>query len=134
MNATVIKLKNSICFILFFNTVLFSIAFFNSCSSDEQKKDSSVSKADTAKKPTPISYTVEIKAMKFEPEEIKVHVGDTILWVNHDMVAHNVTEEINKTWSSSVLKPDKSWQMVVNNSSDYYCNIHVGMKGKIIVK
>ena len=122
---------------LLFSISLLSIAFFNSCSPDEQKKDSSVPKSDTAKvyeKPKPISYTVEIQGMKFVPEELKAHVGDTIVWINRDMVAHNVTEEVNKTWSSSVLKPDKSWQMVVNSSSDYYCNIHTGMKGKIIVE
>jgi len=118
--------------------VLFSIAFLNSCSPNGQSDFSSVPKADTAtkanEKPAPISYTVEIKAMKFEPEEIKVHAGDTVTWINRDMVAHNVTEEGTKIWTSDVLSPDKSWRMAVTKSADYYCNIHTGMKGKIIVE
>jgi|SRR6185437_15432555 len=138
MSVAIIKLKSSIYFILLFSISLLSITFFNNCSPDEQKKDSSVPKADTVKKtnekPTQISYTVEIQGMKFVPEELKAHAGDTVVWINRDMVAHNVTEEVNKTWSSSVLKPDKSWQMIITKSSDYYCNIHTGMKGKIIVE
>jgi plastocyanin len=79
-------------------------------------------------------YTVEIKQMKFDPAEITVHKGDTIVFENKDMVAHDVTEEKNKAWTSGQLAPNASWKMVADKNSDYFCSIHVVMKGKIKIE
>jgi plastocyanin len=80
------------------------------------------------------SYKVEIKGMKFQPAVLNVQKGDTITWVNNDFVDHDVTEERSKEWSSSLLSPGKSWSMVADKSADYYCSIHVVMKGKLVVQ
>lgn len=80
------------------------------------------------------SYTVEIKGMKFQPAEITVQKGDTVVWINRDMVDHDVTEEKNKEWTSSVLAPGKSWSMVAEKGADYFCSLHRVMKAKLIVK
>jgi plastocyanin len=80
------------------------------------------------------SHKVELKGMKFQPAVLKVQKGDTITWINNDMVDHDVTEESSKEWSSSLLAPGKSWSMVADKSADYYCSIHVVMKGKIVVQ
>ena len=88
----------------------------------------------STEKRTPKTYTVEIKQMQFQPAEITVQKGDTILWMNHDMVAHDVTEYPDKVWTSGPLPPDKSWSMVAAKSVNYYCSIHMVMKGKIIVQ
>jgi len=69
--------------------------------------------------------------MKFVPETIIVAKGDTIIWVNKDMMAHDVTEEASKTWSSGPIAADQSWKMAVSNEAKYYCSIHTVMKGKI---
>lgn len=79
-------------------------------------------------------HTVEIKQMKFIPAELQVSKGDTVVWINHDIVAHDVTEESAKKWTSSLIPSNASWKMVVSQSSDYYCSIHVVMKGKLVVK
>jgi plastocyanin len=76
-------------------------------------------------------YTVEIKDMKFVPEDITVNKGDTIIWINRDMVAHDVTEETAKTWTSGPIAAGGSWKMSVNDEARYYCSIHAVMKGKI---
>ena len=78
-------------------------------------------------------HTVEIKQMKFDPAELIVQKGDTVVWINNDMVIHDVTEQYAKEWTSSPIPLKKSWQMVVTQSSDYYCSLHVVMKGKIVV-
>ena len=80
------------------------------------------------------TYTVEIKQMKFQPAELLVQKGDTVIWINRDIVAHDVTEEPGKAWTSSLIPPGKSWSLVVTQSADYYCSIHVVMKGKLIVE
>lgn len=90
--------------------------------------------AGEAKKRTPASYTVEIRQMKFQPEVLVVQKGDTIVWINNDIVIHDVTEESNKAWTSSLMPVGESWSLIVNQSADYYCSIHVVMKGKLIVQ
>lgn len=82
----------------------------------------------------PRKYTIEIKEMRFQPDDLSVHVGDTIEWINHDLVDHDVTEEDNKEWSSSHLTPGKSWDFVVTKPANYYCSIHQVMKGKLEVQ
>ena len=79
-------------------------------------------------------YNVEVKQMQFQPAELTVQKGDTVIWTNHDIVAHDVTEEKSKLWTSGPLAPGKSWSLVVIESADYYCSIHVVMKGKLIVQ
>ncbi|GEO04783.1 hypothetical protein AAE02nite_24470 [Adhaeribacter aerolatus] len=82
----------------------------------------------------PKIYTVEIREMKFVPAEIRVNKGDTIVWVNRDMVAHNVTEEKSKAWASPLLPVGKSWKMVASKNSAYFCSLHPVMKGRIAVQ
>jgi len=82
---------------------------------------------------TPQTLAVEIKDMKFQPDELKLHKGDTVIWTNKDIVAHDVTE-VNKAWTSSPIAPGASWQKVITESASYYCSIHIIMKGKLIVE
>lgn len=82
----------------------------------------------------PKVHTIEIKQMRFEPAELIVQKGDTVVWVNHDIVPHDVTEESTKSWSSSLMPVGKSWRLVVTHSADYYCSIHVVMKGKLVIE
>jgi len=93
-----------------------------------------VSCKSTPEKTLPLKYIVEIKAMKFQPAELIVKSGDTVVWVNRDIVEHDVTEEPGKAWTSSAMPAGASWSLVVAKSADYYCSIHVVMKGKIVVK
>jgi plastocyanin len=82
----------------------------------------------------PEKHYVSIMGMKFKPELIKVHKGDTIVFSNMDIVDHDVTDEKTGAWTSSVIPPGSRWSMAVKQSSDYFCSIHVVMKGKIVVE
>lgn len=86
------------------------------------------------KKYVPKTHTVEIAQMKFQPANLTVHIGDTVVWINKDIVAHDVTQVPTSTWTSSNLAPGKSWKMAVQESDDYYCSIHIVMVGKLIVQ
>jgi|SRR5688572_9863537 len=85
-------------------------------------------------KPTPKSYTVEINAMQFQPSELRTQIGDTVVFLNKDMVVHDVTEEKSKAWASSPLSTAQSFSLVVTESANYYCSIHPVMRGKILIK
>ena len=100
--------------------VVFFGILFSSCSSSPMKQ---------AK-----SYTVEIKQMKFVPQELELQKGDTVVFINRDLLTHDVTETPGKAWTSSPLSPNASWTMVAEKTSDYYCSIHPVMKGRLIVE
>ncbi len=79
-------------------------------------------------------HIVEIKKMKFVPSELTVLKGDTVVWINRDIFPHDVTELKDKAWSSSTLQQGKTWYKVISKSEDYYCSLHIVMKGQLIVK
>lgn len=81
----------------------------------------------------PQNHVVEIKDMKFQPSELIVRKGDTVTWINRDMVAHDVTQQ-NKAWASPPLSSDAAWEKVITQSDSYYCSIHVMMKGTLKVE
>ncbi|GAB2546463.1 plastocyanin/azurin family copper-binding protein [Rufibacter soli] len=83
---------------------------------------------------SPATHTVEIKQMKFVPAELTVRKGDKVVFLNKDIVMHNVTETSGKTWQSPKLAPGGSWTWLATKTTGYYCSFHPVMKGKIIVK
>jgi plastocyanin len=106
-------LKNSI-------YVLFFVLLLNSCSS-------------TPEKYVPQVYNIQIKDMKFQPAELIVHKGDTVVWTNLDMTAHDVTDQTGNTWSSKPIASGQSWKMAITKKENYYCSIHKVMTGKILL-
>ena len=75
---------------------------------------------------------VIIENLEFSPAQIEVKVGDTIQWVNKDILAHTAT--VNGGWDV-MIPPKKSASLVVGSakSVDYYCRFHPTMKGRITV-
>jgi len=45
--------------------------------------------------------------MQFQPQNISGNKGDTVVFINNDIVAHDVTEK-NKAWASPQLSPKDS--------------------------
>jgi len=84
--------------------------------------------------PAGTTRSVLMKSIAFEPQQVSVHVGDTLKWANQDIVAHTATAK-DKSWDINVL-PGKSGQMVVKAAGtfDYICRYHPNMTGKIIVE
>ncbi|MDQ0475585.1 cupredoxin family copper-binding protein [Chryseobacterium sp. MDT2-18] len=79
------------------------------------------------------AHVVTIENMKFNPATITVKKGDQVTFTNKDVVAHNATE-IHNAWASPMLQTGQSWTFTPEKTSDYYCTVHLVMKGKIIVK
>lgn len=97
----------------------------NSCGSNSSDKASS--------EPTNKKDTVLIQNMKFVPEDITIHKGDTLVFINKDLVKHDVTQK-DKVWQSSVLGMDEAFTLVPEHSDEYYCSLHVVMTGKFTVE
>ena len=62
----------------------------------------------------PKTHTVTIEGMRFQPETLTVAPGDTIVWVNKDLVPHTATSKAGG-FDSKVIQADKSWRFTVRN-------------------
>jgi len=80
------------------------------------------------------THIIEIRDLKFIPNEVSVKPGDVVQWVNHDFIPHTATAN-NKEWNSELIGAEAKWQMTVKNVTmeDYFCIYHPGMKGKVKV-
>jgi plastocyanin len=76
---------------------------------------------------------VVIDKLVFSPAEINAKVGDTIEWVNKDVLAHTAT--VRDGWDVPIAA-NKSASVVLKNAGavDYYCRFHPNMKGRIVVE
>ena len=80
-------------------------------------------------------HTVTIEAMKYLPERLTVHAGETVVWINKDLFPHTVTE-VHGRFDSHVIQPNASWRYVAKKPGafDYVCTLHPSMKGALVVK
>jgi plastocyanin len=85
------------------------------------------------KGPVP-SHTVMIEGMKFQPEVLTVASGDTVVWVNADLVDHTATAQ-DGTFDSKRIEAGKSWSFTVSTPGEiaYVCEYHPSMKGTLNV-
>ena len=83
---------------------------------------------------TPVTHTVMIKNLKFIPEQLTIHKGDTVKWINYDALKHDVTEETVQGWTSGVMEKDAIWKRAITETTEYFCSLHVVMKGKLLVE
>jgi plastocyanin len=84
--------------------------------------------------PPPTKHVITIKEMQFTPATITVNTGDTVVFVNQDMLVHDVTEASGKAWTSGPIPVGKSFQFIVKRPVAYFCSIHPSMRGEIVVK
>lgn len=81
----------------------------------------------------PKTDTVVIENMQFNPSQLSIHSGDTIVWINKGIVTHNVTEDTMKKWTSGDINVGDSWKTVPQKDFNYLCTIHPAMKGSVVI-
>lgn len=81
------------------------------------------------------TYVVTIEQMRFDPPTVTVHRGDSVVWVNKDLVAHTASGDA-KSFDSGSIAPEASWRYVVSEPGrhPYKCLFHPTMHGTLIVK
>src|SRR5262245_18867727 len=74
---------------------------------------------------------VVIEKLGFQPAIINAAVGDTIKWVNKDVMQHTATVEGG---FDVVIAPHRSAStvMATAGAADYYCRFHPNMRGRIV--
>lgn len=80
-------------------------------------------------------HVVALRDFAFEPSQLTVAPGDTVVWVNHDIVPHTATAS-NDAWDSGTLQDTASWYLVVQapGRHDYYCRFHPTMTGTLVAE
>lgn len=81
------------------------------------------------------THTIEITGLKFVPEVARGRVGDTISFVNMDLVPHTATQA-SAGWDSGLLAKGKSWflKLEAAGTLEYYCRFHPTMRAKIEIE
>lgn len=83
----------------------------------------------------PRVHTVLIEGMRFQPEGLTVAAGDSVVWVNRDMVPHTATSAAGR-FDSSEIAPGKTWTHTVQDTGEfaYLCTYHPLMKAILRVR
>ncbi|MGY3453619.1 cupredoxin domain-containing protein [Bradyrhizobium sp. USDA 4353] len=77
---------------------------------------------------------VTIDNFTFTPADVKVKVGDTVTWTNHDDIPHTVVSA--GKYRSKTLDTDDSFSFTFTSSGDYkyFCSLHPHMTGMVKVE
>jgi plastocyanin len=79
-------------------------------------------------------HEIEIRGMAFHPAELEAQAGDTIVWINRDIVPHTATRKAH--WDTGTLEQGKSgrWIVKAGEGGEYACTLHPTMTGRITIK
>ena len=77
------------------------------------------------------SHTVEIGGFAFQPDTVRAAVGDTVVWINRDVVPHTATSSV---WDSGEMARSAEWRLVVESAGEvsYLCALHPSMTGVVM--
>jgi len=80
------------------------------------------------------TIAVTIDNFTFGPPELKVKVGDTVTWTNHDDIPHTVVSA--GKFRSKTMDTDDSFSFTFAAAGDYkyFCSLHPHMTGMIKVE
>ncbi len=82
-------------------------------------------------------HEVSIRDSRFEPAEVRIKRGDSVLWRNLERrTTHSVLFPAEGGLESERLFPGESWQRKFEQAGrhDYICGPHPEMKGAIVVE
>ena len=83
---------------------------------------------------TPKMWKVSIEDFYFEPADVAIQPGDTVMWVNEGNTPHTVTSD-DGWFDSEVLNPGESFTLTFPEAGtfSYHCEIHPSMTGSVTV-
>jgi plastocyanin len=84
----------------------------------------------------PVTHTVTIDGTAFKPATLTIKAGDSVVWVNKDIVSHTATSTTPKVFESGTLDTGKSWKRIFKTKGDfpYFCRFHPTMKASLKVE
>ncbi len=78
------------------------------------------------------THIIEIHKMAFQTIAQAIRIGDSITWLNRDIVPHTATAR-DKSWDSGMLRTGESFTLSINSQTmlDYFCLYHRQMQAKL---
>ena len=79
-----------------------------------------------------VVHTVEIRELVFVPASIKVKPGDTVTWVNRDIVPHTASA-IDGSWNTGLIARNETKSIVITSDTAtlYFCQYHPSMQAQL---
>jgi len=81
----------------------------------------------------PKQHQIVISGFEFVPNQLKVSQGDTVTWVNKDIVPHNIAIDTKQKSLSPEIASGEKFVYKVSKSLSYICGLHPSMRGKLIL-
>jgi len=77
---------------------------------------------------------ISIDNFTFAPQELKLKVGDSVTWTNHDDIPHTIVSA--GKFRSKTLDTDGTFSFTFTAAGDYkyFCSLHPHMTGMIKVE
>ena len=75
-------------------------------------------------RPKPKTHTVTMENMRFQPESLTVARGDTVVWVNRDLVPHTATSKAGG-FDSQIIQAEESWRVYRAEEGRLRLRLHV---------
>lgn len=127
--------KHTLLFLLLMMAPVLLVA----CSSGQPEKASAPAASTAAQRAADAQQTaqvhqVTIQGFKFQPQELTVSSGETVVFTNKDTMPHNAVAA-NK-FDSGKIFGGTSGKIVAKEKGtfDYICTYHPNMKGRLIVR
>lgn len=76
---------------------------------------------------------VVIKDFQFNPPEMEVQPGDTIIFINQDVAPHTATHE-GGAFDTGPIQPGEAAKVQLPGSDkfEYFCQFHPNMRGQLL--
>jgi plastocyanin len=85
-----------------------------------------------------VHHVVEITGLAYHPADLEVAPGDTVTWINHDIVPHTATSPAGQRnrIDSGTLAPGDSSRYVATREGAYRytCTFHPTMQGRLVIR
>jgi plastocyanin len=87
---------------------------------------------------TETEVIIRIFDFGFDPAEITIPAGTTVMWINTGAVQHTTVARVGGEllWDSGILEAGGTYQVTFNapGGYDYVCGLHPNMTGRIVVE
>lgn len=83
----------------------------------------------------PATVQIVVDRMSFAQPNVSARVGDTLEWVNRDIVDHTATEKGRRVWDVTLAAGGRAAvTMTKPGVYDYVCRLHPNMTGRVTVR
>jgi len=91
--------------------------------------------APAADTPAANEVAVRLVGLRFEPTEVVVPVGQSVVWRWTDRVAHNVVAD-GAAFKASRVQSGGSYRITFDKAGTYpyQCTLHEGMRGTVVAR